>query len=115
MATKISGTEFKRFYSDTKFWPTDTYHEDVVWKLNGEDLPDDKDPDTALDTDIVSMEGGIILNTPLYPVGREPSIETYFRRWKREQTSTTFVVECDISKMDAIHAAIKAAGGRILK
>lgn len=115
MATKTSGTEFKRFYKDSQYWPKDTYHEDVVFRINGDELPDDKDPGEVLDTDVVSIEGGIVMYSPLYNEGSEPSVEAYFRHWKRQQTSTAFVVECDITKLKAVEAAIKAAGGRVLK
>ena len=117
MATKTTGVEFKRFYSDIKYWPEkgDTYHEDVAYKVNGQDLPDDQDPGNVADGDEVTIEGGIVMNSPLYKEGSEPSVEAYFKRWKKEQTTTTFVVECDLTKIESIQAAINAAGGRIVK
>ena len=85
MATKTTGVEFKRFYSDIKYWPEkgDTYHEDVAYKVNGQDLPDDQDPGNVADGDEVTIEGGIVMNSPLYKEGSEPSVEAYFKRWKK--------------------------------
>lgn len=117
MGVKVSGAEFKRFYNDQKYWPpapADTYHDDVVFMVNGDLLPDDKDPGSVADTDVVAIEGGAVYHSPFYKDGREPSIEAYFRRWKKEQTTTSLVVECDLSKIEAIKAAIKAAGGKVL-
>lgn len=114
---KAPGIEFKAFYNDPKYWPekSDTYHEDVVFTLNGDPMPEDFDPGKVADSDMVGFEGGIIMNSPLYKEGEGPTIETYFRRWKREQTKTRIVIECDISKVAEIEKAVRAAGGKILK
>jgi len=51
-----------------------------------------------------------------WPDGDEgPSLETYFRRWRKKQTTTFLTVECDHTKLEAVKAAIKAAGGKISK
>lgn len=44
----------------------------------------------------------------------EPSFETYFKRWKKKQATVSVIVECDVSKRDAVIAAIKAAGGKVI-
>lgn len=117
MATKASGIEFKRFYNDPQYWPSgsDTYHDDVVFLVNGEELPDDKDPGQVADADVVSIEGGVVMHSPLYAAGKEPSMESYFKRWRREQNTTTVVVECDRKDLEAVQTAIKAAGGKVVK
>lgn len=117
MATKASGAEFKRFYNDPKYWPegSDTYHDDVVFVVKGEELPDDQDPGQVADTDVVSIAGGSVMNSPLYKDGSEPSVEVYFKRWRREQNTTIFSVECDRKVHEAVEAAIKAAGGKVIK
>lgn len=115
MATKTSGIEFKRFYNDAKYWPpgADVWHEDVTYVINGKELSDDEDPTKVTDSDVVVIHGGMVMKSPLYKEGNEPSVESYFRRWKKEQTTTAFVVECDVAKIEVIKAAIKAAGGKI--
>jgi len=112
MATKTTGAEFKRFYSDKAIWgesPGAIWHDDDVVTVNGvvqEDLADENFPDGAA----VTISDGVV-----YGVAGEPSFETFFKRWKRAQTTASFPVECDISKLDAVKAAIQAAGGKVLK
>lgn len=110
MPTKTTGAEFKRFYDDKQFWPdnSDTYHEYEVVLVNGEDHGD-KGYENIPDDAIVILIHGIVFNAQ--HGSEEPSFETYFKRWRKLQTTTSIVVECDISKRDAVVAAIQAAGG----
>lgn len=116
MAVKTNGAEFKRFYGDKKYWPdgSDTYHDDIVFVVNGEELGEDQDPGKVADTDTITFEGGGVYNSQLYKEGAEPTVDAYFRRWKKEQTTVSIVIECDISKVDAIKVAVKAAGGKVV-
>lgn len=117
MATKASGIEFKRFYNDPQYWPAvgDTYHEDVVFIVNGQELSDERDPGSVADADVVSIDGGIVMHSPFYDAGKEPSMESYFKRWRREQNTIIVAVECDRKDLEAVQAAIKAAGGKVVK
>jgi len=45
----------------------------------------------------------------------EPSFEGYIKGWRKQQTTKSFVVECDDTKFEAVKTAIKAAGGRVIK
>lgn len=113
MTVKTTGAEFKRFYNDPKWWPDDkgaTYHDDDVITVNGVVCVDDLSsvPDDAL----VTIQGGVVFS-PNFKDGSEPSTETYFKRWFKEQATVTLIVECGTDKVDAIKAAIKAAGGRV--
>ena len=112
MAVKTTGAEFKRFYADESFWPEDTWHDGALITIDGEDQEDGIDVDTLADHSIVKIEGGEVMGPKWEESG--PSLETYFRRWRKQQTVMVFTVECDNSQLDAVKAAIKAAGGRIL-
>lgn len=116
MAVKTNGAEFKRFYNDKKYWPEqgETYHEDVVFRVNGEVLGDDSDPSDAGDADEVRIEGGVVYHSPFHKDGDEPSLESYFRRWQKEQKTATIVVECDASVLEQVTKAVRAAGGKVL-
>ena len=111
MTVKTTGAEFKRFYGDKTIWGDNAgeiWHDDAEVTVNGnvqEDLDDDSIPDDAS----ITISGGVV-----FGVDGEPSLETFFKRWKKVQTTTSFVVECDTSKLDAVKAAIKAAGGRVI-
>ena len=114
MTTKTTGAEFKRFYMDEVYWPQDdgnTYHEDETVLVNGAEH--DGDYDTIPDNALVTIDGGIVLG-PQWD-GDEPSFETYFKRWRKLQSTASMVVEVGRAKEDALRAAIKAAGGKIIK
>ena len=116
VATTATGIEFKKFYADEKFWSeaAGTYHDDVLFLLNGNELPEDYDLSKAPDDSVITIECGVVFQSLLYKEGSEPSMEEYFKRWKKEQTHASFVVECDLSMVEAVQAAIKAAGGKVI-
>jgi len=41
--------------------------------------------------------------------------ESWFRAWRKKQTTTSFVVECEIIDKAEVIAAIIAAGGKVVK
>ena len=45
--------------------------------------------------------------------GSEPSVENYFKKWRKAQSAVSFVVECDKDKEGAVRSAVRAAGGRV--
>lgn len=107
---KTSGAEFKRFYSDDTVWPEGAWHEDETLLVDGDEWDEDygQIPDNAK----VTLSGGTIS----FDLTEAPdvSMETHFRNWRKRQTTTTILVECDMAKIDEIKAAVKAAGGRVI-
>ena len=116
MTVKTTGAEFKRFYNDKTFWPDDaatgseTYHDDELIYVNGEEysLDIDKIPDAAT----VKIDGGIVFNAKFG--GEEPSFDGYFRRWKRKQNTVSFVVECDVCHAELVKKMVRLNGGKVL-
>lgn len=106
---KTNGAEFKRFYNDDSTWPDGAWFEDEQLLVNGNfwELDTDAIPDEAT----VKLSGGVVLGLPDFS---EPSVESYFRQWKKRQTLTTILVECDLSKLEEVKTAIKTAGGKVL-
>ncbi|HGK7311135.1 hypothetical protein [Aeromonas caviae] len=111
MTTKTTGLEFKRFMADKVLWPGDIWHEDAAISVDGVHMPDGVDVENLSDSAVVRIDGGAVFG-PQWDEN-EPSLETYFKRWRKQQTTTVFVVECDSSKLEDVKAAIKAAGGRV--
>lgn len=111
MTVKTTGAEFKRFYNDEKYWPNngDVYHDDEEIKVNGTVVSESFDLTKVADDALIEIDGGLV-----YGVAGEPSLEAYFKRWKREQSMVNILVECDVSKLDAVRAAIRAAGGKVV-
>lgn len=108
MTVKTTGADFKRFYADSEFWPEGAWHEEDEILADGEetDILDDI-PCNA----VVSITGGIVFGIE----GKEPSLESWFRAWRKKQTTTSFVVECEVVNKAEVIAAIIAAGGNVVK
>ena len=108
MTVKTTGAEFKRFYADSEFWPEGASHE-------GEEILADGEEADTLDgisgNAVVSITGGIVLGIK----GKEPSLESWFRAWRKKQTTASFVVECEVVDKAEVIAAIIAAGGKVTK
>ena len=106
---KTNGAEFKRFYNDETAWPDGAWHEDELLLVNGDEC--EAGIDTIPDNAIVNLSGGAVFGLPS---GAEPSMELHFKNWRRRQTATTILVECDLTKVDDVKAAVKAAGGKLM-
>lgn len=112
MTTKATGAELKAFYSDKAAWPGedgDTWHDDELILVEGakvegyENIPDDAK---------VTIEGGVVFSKS-WDDESAPSFETHFKRWRKTQNTAFLAVECPKDKLDAVKAAIRAAGGKV--
>lgn len=111
MSVKTTGAEFKKFYADPKYWGAEQWHDDEAMSVNGVPCDDGIDPDKLADDAVVSFEGGIVfMDQSTRPV-EGPSFEAYFKRWKKEQTMTSVVVELPIDQLEHFKALIKASKG----
>ena len=82
---KTTGAEWNKFYTDEKYWHVDVYHDDVLILVNGEEVEDyDKISDSAL----VDIQGGYVVLGG--DTEKDPSLETYFRRWKNSKSLSSF-------------------------
>lgn len=111
MAAKTTGAEFKKFYSDPVFWKDGVWHDDEVVLVDGV-AQDDLDPGKIPDASKVVIECGVVFLNDEDIEGVE--LDTYFRRWLTVQTTRSLVVEFSAEKLDAVVAAIKAAGGKVI-
>ncbi len=111
MSVKTTGAEFKRFYNDPSFWPEGAWHDDDVVLVDSIEQ-DDIDVDKISDTAKVTIDAGVVFMSANDRDG--VGFDTYFRRWLKAQTVRKIVVEVDASKLEAVIAAIKAAGGKVL-
>ncbi len=112
MTVKTNGAEFKAFYADPLSWPGpdgETYHDDTQILVNGQAI-EDIDVTALADTDNVAIVGGFIVSSDARIHGR--ALDAHFRAWKRRQTTTLITIECPAEKVDAIKAAVIAAGGK---
>lgn len=115
MTVRTNGAEIKAFYSDKAFWPEDGEGRNLVWQdeltliTNGfEDL--NPSISNLKDTDQVKITYGDVFtgeNTFL------ATVEDYFKRWKKTQTHTPVLVSVPNEHLEAVKAAVVAAGGEL--
>lgn len=112
MPIKTTGAEWKAFILDAEgFWPDDARYEDEAATINGMEVESGEiDTYTMPDDAEVRVIGGdVIWNGG---DGRQ-SLESFFRAWRKAQSTARFAAECPKGKLDAVKAAIVAAGGKV--
>jgi len=111
MSVKTTGAEFKRYYSDPTAWPDGAWHEDAYITVDGKDSDEhDIDLTAVSDVALISIDGGALYDNPAGDI----SMETHFKRWRKAQNTEALVIEFDKSQRDAVIAAVKANGGKVL-
>lgn len=110
--TKTTGYEFKKFINDDDYWhktSENTYYDDPEITVNGDVYEEYlNDIDTINDTDTVRIHSGVVV----FDDAKTVSLESFFRKWRKYQSVSSFVVECDNFKKEKIIASIKAWGGK---
>ena len=116
MTVKATGAEYKAFMADLVFWPDDgknyTWHEDDTTMIDSVVMGDLHTLSDILDTAKITIDGGMVFNNT-WPDESEPSLDTYFKRWRKAQNTVFLAVEAPKDKLEAVKAAIKAAGGKV--
>ena len=113
MTVKTTGAELKRFYADKEFWPDngDVYHDDEYITVDGADMSESWDIYQIPDAAKITVANGRVFGVS---EGDEPSFESYFKKWRKKQTTASFVVECDLAKKAELVALIKANGAKVV-
>lgn len=111
MATKTTGAEWNRFYTDTTAWPDGWFHEDEEVTVNGV-FDEDADLANVPDDAVITVRGGIIYEGDYTNEGN--SVEGHFKKWRKAQTTVFLVVEVHKDKANELKAAITAAGGKVV-
>lgn len=113
MAVKLTGAEYKAFMDSD--WG-DCFMDDYVIAINGVDFEQmggglEDAEDAMQPSDKVVIKGGDIFTTNESSYVR--SLEAHFKLWRKKQTTAILSVECPNDKLDAVKAAIVAAGGKV--
>ena len=113
MAVKCTGAEYKRFIESD--WGGDAYMDDYVISINGtiynqfDGGLDEAEEKIQPSDKMVIIEGDVFVGS-----GWVRSLEAHFKQWRKKQTTAFLAVECPIDKLDAVKAAIIAAGGKVV-
>ena len=110
MTVKTTGAEFKRFYFDDAYWPDGTWHEDEEIEVDGLPISEDLAIEDVSDAASMKITGGMVM---VLADSSYPSVESYFKKWRKAQSTVSFVVECDKDKEGAVRSAVRAVGGRV--
>jgi len=112
MATKTTGAEFKAFIQDEAYWTGDAYFEDELLLINGVPHHDDCDLDyTSIeDAASITIEGGVVHDSPNWAGKDAPSLESFFKRWKKQRETQTLVIEFNKSRFGEVKEALKGLG-----
>lgn len=114
MTVKTNGAEWKRFYSDPEFWPEGVTYADETITVNGNVIDGCDDPDVLIDDSfIITITDGVVFLHEDDVDG--PTLEAYFKRWRKKQTTAYLVVEVSKEKVETVIQSIQQAGGKVLK
>jgi|SRR5690554_2512159 hypothetical protein len=118
MATKTTGLELKTFYADEQYWnpviegeQVELWHEELTLTVNGKKPDGEVAIESLADNDTVLLEYGSVLSA--HPAGPTMSFETFFKTWRKKQDTAYLSITVPKGKLDAVKAAVKAAGGKI--
>lgn len=110
---KTTGAIWNLFYADKTAWPEGAYHDDTLVAVNGKE-----DPDADLDALPLDAQIEIKCGYVVFPDRSDADLGEHFLKWealqaKQGQVFGTFRVPTD--KLEAVHQAILAAGGELVK
>jgi hypothetical protein len=109
---KTTGAEIKAFWNDQTYWGECAVEEEVV-TVNGKEIAEGEfDTRDLLDNDRVTIDGGFVWDQR-DEFEFDCDLSTFFRRWRKQQTTAFLAVEVPKEKADAVRAAIVAAGGKV--
>lgn len=90
---KVEGALWKQFYNDEEYW-AGHYHDDVLITFDG---VEQEDYDNPADDSVVKIESGYVYKEgdDFHTSTRDVSLSSFFRKWKKIQTTTVIVVTVD--------------------
>jgi hypothetical protein len=119
MPTKTTGLELQAFYNDDDYWKNAPgqaegfWHEEIMLEVNGKEVPEDFSiaNDLQPDDQVVIIDGTVLSSIPNVDA---QLFESFFKKWRKVQSIGYLAVEAPKDKLDAIKAAIRAAGGKVV-
>lgn len=99
---KTTGALWKEFYSDEAYWDG-YYHDDTLILFDGVEVEEYEDP---LPGSVVTIESGYVYKKDETYSAHDLSLETFFKRWKKKQTTRIIVVTVNKDNFDEVFEAI---------
>ena len=89
---KTTGALWKEFYNDEAFWEG-YYHDDTLILFDDVEVEEYEDPSPDA---VVKIESGYVYKSDSDSfTSHDLSLETFFKRWKKKQTTRTIAVTID--------------------
>lgn len=104
---KTTGALWKEFYNDEAFWEG-YYHDDTLILFDDVEVEEYEDPSPDA---VVKIESGYVYKTDDFFTSHDLSLETFFKRWKKKQTTRTIVVTIDKDDFDEVFETISNIPG----
>lgn len=102
---KVEGALWKLFYNDEGFWEGH-FHDDTLITFDGIEQQDYENPAPG---SVVKIEAGYVYkHSDGYPC---VSLTSFFRKWKKIQTTTVIVVTVNKDAADSVRHEIGKLGG----
>ena len=105
---KILGRDLKRFYREG--WPGDGWYEEEGGIDDLDGLGDGEIVDSG-ELGYIEWQGGG--EAPTRP-GRGLAVESLYRKWKKQLTVESLLIEFDVALEADVRSALKAAGAKVI-
>lgn len=105
---KTTGALWKQFYNDEAFWEG-YYHDDTLILFDNVEVEDYEDPSPEA---VVKIESGYVYKTDEDSfAAHDLQLETFFKRWKKKQSTATIVVTVNKERVDEVLETIRKISG----
>lgn len=106
---KVEGALWKLFYNDEEYWKG-FYHDDVLITF---DNIEQEEYDAPEDDAVVRVESGYVYReADEFPPSRgDITLESFFRKWKKNQTTELIIVTVDKDYARSVRDEIGRLGG----
>lgn len=106
---KVQGALWKQFYNDEEYWKGH-YHDDTLITFDGVEQEDYENP---ADDAVVKIESGYVYKDgdDFHTSARDVSLASFFRKWKKIQTTTVIVVTVEKDYSDSVRNEIDRLDG----
>lgn len=106
---KVKGALWKQFYNDEEFWGS-RWHDDTLILFDG---VEQEEYDNPADDAVVDVQAGdVYFEAEGFQLAdRDTSLEAFYRRWLKIQTTEVLIVTVEKSQAASVKAEIKNITG----
>jgi hypothetical protein len=114
MTIKLSGKDFKKFYTDKEYWPEDMWHESETVTVEGVELEESYDYTEIADDAVVRVTGGVVQRDSAFDKDESMTFERFLKIWIKRQSRVRLIVEVHKDDLSSFKSTIRGFGWKIL-